>query len=136
METTRRDFFAAGAGALAAAQALQGAAALTAKDVLERIQKNVGVPWRAETVDTIKSGSLDTPVTGIATTMMATLDVCQRAAAAGKNFVITHEPTFYAHEDKSDAIKDDPVYRFKQEFLDKNKMVVLRFHDHWHAHKP
>ncbi|MCU1330630.1 MAG: hypothetical protein JWN34_6000 [Bryobacterales bacterium] len=114
---------------------MQGAS-LTAKDVLERIQKNVGVPWRAETVDTIKSGSLDTPITGIATTMMATLDVCQRAAAAGRNFVITHEPTFYAHEDKTDAIKDDPVYRFKQEFLDKNKMVVFRFHDHWHAHQP
>ncbi len=135
MESTRRQFLVASAGALAVSQNLSGAG-LTAKDVLERIQKNVGVPWRTETVDTIKSGSLETPITGIATTMMATLDVCQKAAAEGKNFVITHEPTFFAHEDKTDALKADPVYRFKQDFLDKNKMVVMRFHDHWHAHKP
>src|SRR4051794_16001717 len=72
---------------------------LTARAVIERIQKQVGVPWRAQTVDTIKAGSPETPVTGIATTFMATFDVLQRAAAAGKNLVITHEPTFYSHED-------------------------------------
>ncbi|HLN00503.1 MAG TPA: hypothetical protein VK335_14550 [Bryobacteraceae bacterium] len=37
---------------------------LTARQVIERIQKNVGVPWRAETVDTFKAGDPDTPVTG------------------------------------------------------------------------
>jgi putative NIF3 family GTP cyclohydrolase 1 type 2 len=109
---------------------------MTAGQIIERIKKNVGVPWRAETVDTIKSGTPDTQVKGIATTMMATLDVVQRAAAAGKNMVITHEPTFYSHEDKTEALKDDPTYKFKQDFLDKNNMVVFRFHDHWHAHKP
>jgi putative NIF3 family GTP cyclohydrolase 1 type 2 len=109
---------------------------LTAGQVIERIQQHVGVPWRTPTVDTIKSGSPETPVKGIATTMMATLDVVQRAAAAGKNMVITHEPTFFAHEDKTDTLKNDPTYRFKQEFLDRNQMVVFRFHDHWHAHQP
>jgi len=108
----------------------------TAGEVIDRIKKNVGVPWRAETVDTIKSGNSDTPVTGIATTMMATLDAVERASAAGKNMVITHEPTFYSHEDKTDTLKDDPTYRFKQDFLDRHKMVVFRFHDHWHAHRP
>jgi hypothetical protein len=44
----------------------------TAGQVIERIQKNVGVPWRTQTVDTIKSGSAGTRVKGIATTMMAT----------------------------------------------------------------
>src|SRR5262249_26636645 len=77
-----------------------------------------------------------TPVTGIATTMMATLDVVQRAAAAGRNLVITHEPTFYSHEDRTEPLKDDPVYQFKQDFLDRNHMVVFRFHDHWHARRP
>jgi putative NIF3 family GTP cyclohydrolase 1 type 2 len=133
MHPTRRSFLAASAGTFAA---YSQTTKLTAGEVLDRIKKNVGVPWRAETVDTIKSGSLDTPITGIATTMMATLDVVQRAAASGKNFVITHEPTFYAHEDKTETLKDDPVYRFKQDFLDKHNMVVMRFHDHWHAHRP
>jgi putative NIF3 family GTP cyclohydrolase 1 type 2 len=122
--------------AAAAGSAVAQNAPLTAGQVIERIQKNVGVPWRTETVDTIKTGSRDTPVKGIATTMMATLDVVERASAAGKNMVITHEPTFYSHEDKTDGLKDDPTYRFKQDFLDKHEMVVFRFHDHWHAHRP
>src|SRR3954453_16847445 len=114
MEATRRAFLLAG-GAAAAADISRAQAPLTARDVIERIQKNVGVPWRAETVDTIKSGRPDTRIKGIATTMMATLDAVQRAAAAGRNMVITHEPTFYSHEDKTDALKDDPTYKFKQE---------------------
>jgi putative NIF3 family GTP cyclohydrolase 1 type 2 len=133
MDTSRRRFVLAAAAASASAQA---SGALTAKDVIERIQKNVGVPWHEPTVDTIKSGSASTPVKGIATTMMATLDVVQRAAAAGKNMVITHEPTFYSHEDKTDALQDDAVYKSKQAFLEKHQMVVFRFHDHWHAHRP
>jgi len=41
-------------GAVAGAASAQQAAGLTAGQVIERIQKNVGVPWRAQTVDTIK----------------------------------------------------------------------------------
>ena len=134
MESSRRTFVFGAAAAAATAQS--GSGGLTAKDVIERIQKNVGVPWREQTVDTIKSGSPGTRVRGIATTMMATLDVVQRAAAAGRNMVITHEPTFYSHEDKTDVLQDDLTYQFKQAFLDRHEMVVSRFHDHWHAHRP
>src|SRR5260370_40835302 len=74
-------------------------AQLTARQLIERIQSHVGVPWNATTVDTFKAGDPDTPVTGIATTMMATYDVLVRAAAEGRNLVITHEPTFYSHLD-------------------------------------
>ncbi len=133
MDLTRRTLV---CGAAAGVAAAQETGTLTAAQVIERIKKNVGVPWRAETVDTIKSGTPETEVKGIATTMMATLDVVQRAAAAGKNFVITHEPTFYSHEDKTDALKNDPTYQFKQKFLNDHDMVVFRFHDHWHAHQP
>ena len=41
--------------------------------------------------------------------------------------VITHEPTFYSHEDKTDALKDDPTYRFKQEFLDRTTWLSSAF---------
>ena len=81
---------------------------LTVGQVIERIQKNLGVPWRTPTVDTLKAGTPDTPVQGIATTMMATFDVLQRAAKAGRNFVITHEPTFYNHEDTTTAFSAGP----------------------------
>lgn len=114
------------------------AATLTAREVIERIQKNVGVPWRAQTVDTFKAGDPDTPVTGIATTMMATFDVLRRAASAGKNLVITHEPTFYGHLDRTDELEreNDGVSATKQAFIKEHHMVVWRFHDHWHAHQP
>src|SRR5882672_5859819 len=81
---SRRGFL-AGAGLMAAQLTAQdGTAKLTAGQIVERIQKNVGVPWRAETVDKIVAGTAQTPVRGIATTMMSTFDVLQRAAAQGR----------------------------------------------------
>ena len=131
---TRRHFATALAPAAALAQAT--ATPLTAGQIIGKIRENLGVAWREPTVDTIKAGNPDTPVQGIATTVMATLDVLQRAAARGKNLIITHEPTFYNHEDKTQDFERDPVYLAKQEFIAKNKMVVFRFHDNWHAHQP
>jgi putative NIF3 family GTP cyclohydrolase 1 type 2 len=110
---------------------------ITARDIVAEIQKQVGVEWRKDTVDTFKAGDPDTPVTGVAVTMMATMDVLQRASAKGLNFVITHEPTFYAHLDTPDGVpKDDPVWAEKRAFIEKHSMVVWRFHDHWHMRKP
>jgi putative NIF3 family GTP cyclohydrolase 1 type 2 len=113
--------------------------ALTARQAIERIQKNGGVPWRETTVDTIKAGSPDTPVHGIATTMVATLDLLKRAAAAHRNLIIVHEPTFYsgsADELHAQGNADDPMVRLKREFIENNNLVVWRFHDHWHAQRP
>ena len=132
---TRRDFALAGAAALGSAGLLQSAT-LTANQVIERIQKNLGVPWKTPTRDIFKAGDPETPVTGIATTVMSTLAILQRAAKAGKNLVITHEPTFWSDGDGTKEIEEDAVYRFKADFIRKNKMVVWRFHDHWHARKP
>jgi putative NIF3 family GTP cyclohydrolase 1 type 2 len=112
---------------------------LTARQVIERIQAHVGVPWQSDTVDTFKAGNPDTPVTGIAVTMMATLDVLKRAAASGNNLIITHEPTFFSHLDKPDELaqgEDDPVLAEKRAFIEKHGLVIWRFHDHWHARKP
>lgn len=116
----------------------QGSGAPTARQIIDQIKANVGVPWREETVDTFKAGDPETPVTGIATTMMATFDVLRRAAAEGKNLVITHEPTFYSHLDKTDLLEkeNDPVWADKEKFIREHKMVVWRFHDHWHMRRP
>ena len=109
---------------------------LTAAQVVDRIKTNVGVPWRQQTVDNIVAGNGDTPVKGIATTMMATLDVLKRASAAGANLVITHESTFFSHQDTVDQLKNDETYLHKLDFINKNAMVVFHFHDHWHARRP
>ena len=111
----------------------------TAREIVERIRGRLadqGVAWRAETVDTFKAGNPDTPVRGVATTGMATLGVLRRAAAAGRNFVITHEPTFYNHLDETASLADDPVYAAKQQFVAEHGLVVWRFHDHAHALRP
>lgn len=109
----------------------------TARAIVEQIKKHVGVPWNQETVDTFKAGNPDTPVTGIAVTMMATMDVLQRASAQGMNFVITHEPTFYAHLDTPEGMAEsDPVWAEKRAFIEKHNIVVWRFHDHWHMRHP
>ena len=110
---------------------------ITARQLVAKIREQVGMEWKQETVDTFKAGNPDTPVTGVAVTMMATMDVLQRASAKGLNFVITHEPTFYAHLDIPEGIpQDDPVWAEKRAFIEKHGMVVWRFHDHWHMRKP
>ena len=109
----------------------------TARQIVKLIQDNIGIPWEKETVDTFKAGNPDTPVTGIAVTMMATMDVLERAAANHENFVITHEPTFYNHLDVPEEMpQTDPVWAEKRAFIEKHNMVVWRFHDHWHERKP
>jgi putative NIF3 family GTP cyclohydrolase 1 type 2 len=135
-----RSFWACGLLFLAATASIGAKSAasqdkpLTARDVIARIQAHVGIPWQQETVDTFKAGSPDAQVKGIAVTMMATLDVLQRAAASGQNLIITHEPTFYNHLDKPDLEQkeNDPVWAAKRAFIQEHNLVIWRFHDHWH----
>src|SRR4051794_35654968 len=69
----------------------------TVQDVIDIILKEIpGAPFK-QTVDTIKSGSTDQKVTGIVTTMFATVEVIKQAAQLNANFIIAHEPTFYNH---------------------------------------
>ena len=89
-----------------------------------------------ETVDTIKSGDGQQVVSGIVTTMFATVDVIRQAAASGANFIIAHEPTFYSHRDETPWLESDEIFKFKSDLLKKNKIVVWRFHDYWHRHRP
>src|SRR5215472_4097198 len=111
----------AGAGLAAARPLFAQDGTLTARQIVERIQKNVGIPWREQTVDNFKDGSNpDAPATGVATTMVATFDLLHRAAAAKRNLIIVHEPMF----------------RLKRDFVASNNLSVFRFHDHWHGHKP
>jgi putative NIF3 family GTP cyclohydrolase 1 type 2 len=112
---------------------------MTAQDIVGRIQRKLaegGIAWRTATVDTFKAGKPETTVRGIATTGMATLDVLRRAAAAGRNFVITHEPTFYNHQDQTTLLERDTTYLAKLRFIENQNLVVWRFHDHAHALRP
>jgi putative NIF3 family GTP cyclohydrolase 1 type 2 len=110
---------------------------LTARQAVERIQKSVGIPWREQTVDNFKEGSNpDAPLTGVATTMVATFDLLHRAASAKRNLIIVHEPTYYSNLDDPKDIANDPMFRLKRNFIASNNLAVFRFHDHWHGHRP
>ena len=109
---------------------------MTVQQVIDLILKEIpGAPFE-QTVDTLKSGSGQQVVTGIATTMFSTIEVIQKAAAQGVNFIIAHEPTFYGHTDETTWLESDAVYQFKRNLLDKHKIAVWRFHDYWHTHRP
>lgn len=106
---------------------------ITVQEIIDIILKNIpGAPY-APTVDTLKSGSPSTIVSGVVTTMFATLDVIHKTIAAKANFIIAHEPTFYNHLDETNWLESSDVFKLKKELLDKNNIAVWRFHDHWHT---
>lgn len=129
---TRRELLASGA----ALPAIATASSLTVADVLERIRAHVGIPWFPKTVDKLVAGTPETPVRGIAATMMATIDVLERATAEGCNLIVTHETPFYLHQDDTSDLKDDPTLAYKLQFIRKYDLAIFHFHDHWHARQP
>lgn len=142
-EISRRKFIAAGSAALAAHAALgqtKGASPLTAGVVLEKMKRNVGMHWLSDsmktTVDNLLGGDANTPVHGIATTTMATLDVMRMAVAKGLNMIVSHETPFYKHTDETNDLQNDATMAYKLEYMKKNQLVVLHWHDHWHHRTP
>src|SRR5215204_4878308 len=96
---------------------------MKAGEIVDRIKKQLGVPWRDATYrDTFKSGSADTEVTGIATTCFVTLDVIRKAAAAKLNLIIPHEDTFWNDRDDQAVVGDDALYKAKLELLTKHNV--------------
>src|SRR5258705_13992587 len=131
MSMTRRSLVVGGA-TLAAASRVHGfdqaGGALTAGEVVERIKGRVGIPWMTETVDRIVSGSPEVRVNGIATTMMATLEVIQRAVGAGRNMIVTHEPTFRSHPDKTKEVGGGPTHEVKRGVIAEHDVAVFCFY--------
>jgi len=110
---------------------------MTAGEVLARIKRQLGVPWREQTYrDTFKFGGPETVVTGIATTAFASMEAIERAAAAGLNLVIPHEVTYWNDRDDTAAVERDPLYTRKVELMKSHNIAVFRIHDHMHAQRP
>ena len=110
---------------------------MTAGEVVDRIKKNVGAPWRDATFrDTYKAGGPETPVTGIATTMFNSFEVVQRAVAAGLNMILPHETTFWNDRDDVSLVNGDGLYREKRDYLATHNVVIFRMHDHVHDRRP
>ncbi|WP_343615243.1 Nif3-like dinuclear metal center hexameric protein [Novosphingobium sp.] len=98
--------------------------------------EGVGPPPHPSYRDTFKNGNPDTVVTGIATTGMSTFDMLKRAVAEGRNFIISHEDTWYSDNDSVEALSGDPVYLAKKAFIDEHGLVIWRNHDLAHRMRP
>lgn len=109
---------------------------VTVKQIIDTFNSQIPGPPFTNTVDTLKAGSEDTIVTGIVTTMFATIDVIRKAIDLNANFIIAHEPTFYNHTDETKWLENDSVYQYKINLLNEHKITVWRNHDHIHALKP
>ncbi len=131
---------AAGASALlsipAPGMAGHAAKSYTVQDIIDLILKEIpGAPFK-QTVDTIKSGSAGQQVSGIVTTMFATVKLIEEAAKLNANFIIAHEPTFYNHLDDTHWVASNEVLKQKQALLQQHNIAVWRFHDYWHSYRP
>lgn len=117
-------------------EALASQHSFTVGQVMDLILKTIPNAPFPKTVDTLKSGNASQKVTGIVSTMFATIDVIEKAIAAGANFIIAHEPTFYNHADETDWLETSDVFRYKHDLLTKNGIALWRFHDYLHSHRP
>jgi putative NIF3 family GTP cyclohydrolase 1 type 2 len=113
--------------------ACASAQTITAGEAWLRIQHRYAPAPPPDTVDTLKAGDPATPVTGIATTFLDTMDVLREAARRGDNLIISHEPTFYNHRDEPSLFINDPIYKEKLAYIEQHHLVVYRLHDEIHA---
>ncbi|MBK7711105.1 MAG: Nif3-like dinuclear metal center hexameric protein [Bacteroidales bacterium] len=119
-----------------AGQVPSGGTNTQASTIIESIIKKTGSPIIPNTVDVIKEGSPETPVTGIVTTMFATMEVLKKAVSMKSNLIIVHEPLYYNHLDDTKQFKNDQVFLEKQRYIREHKLVIWRFHDYIHSMKP
>jgi putative NIF3 family GTP cyclohydrolase 1 type 2 len=109
---------------------------ITVGEIMDAFTGEVpGAPF-ANTVDTLKAGKRDIEVTGIVTSMFATIEVINKAIAIKANFIIAHEPTYYNHLDETNWLENDEVYRYKSNLLKQHQVAVWRNHDYIHRHQP
>ncbi len=112
---------------------------MTAQDVVDLVDAQLGVPRREVTVDEYLAGGPDQEVRGVAFTMMATLDVLRRAVDQGLDLIISHEPLYFDHRGALDATlaaEADPVHSAKAAFVAEHRLVVRRLHDAVHDTRP
>jgi putative NIF3 family GTP cyclohydrolase 1 type 2 len=142
-DVTRREFNAMAVAAMAAPFAVRQPVApgggLSVQALLDRIKGQIGIDWRAETVDGLKAGDPTTAVRGIATTSLATLAVLQQAVKAGANVIVTSEPALYAKADARTpppSMPADPVFAAKNTVIDRQQLAIVRLNDHWRRRQP
>jgi putative NIF3 family GTP cyclohydrolase 1 type 2 len=107
---------------------------ITVQNVLDKLMEPVN--RIQNTVDTLKAGDPATEVKGIATAFMATHQVIEQTVTLGANLLITHEGIYFSHQDHTEFLEMDTVYKEKRTLITESGLAIYRFHDYWHRYKP
>lgn len=104
------------------------------QEIVDAMIRKTGVPPLPldKTCDQLMAGSFDQEVSKIVVTFMATVDVIKKAAELDAQLIITHEPTWFTGEDRTDWLEGDPVYLQKKALIEQAGIAIWRFHDHMH----
>ena len=111
-------------------------AAITALQLITRILDKSGAANRPQTIDHVSAGDPTTPVMGIATMAIASLDCLKRAAAAGRNLILTYDPAFWSGKDSLDGLESNSLFLEKRDFMRAHNLVCFNLHDHWRDRMP
>ncbi|WP_424952738.1 Nif3-like dinuclear metal center hexameric protein [Deinococcus sp.] len=83
--------------------------------------------------DGLKAGDPDQPLSGVGVCFSASLELLRAAREEGLNLIVTHEPTYFSHDDATAHLQADPVYRAKRALIEEAGLVIYRLHDRPHA---
>jgi len=109
---------------------------ITALQFIARILDKTGAPNRDKTIDHVAAGDPTTAVTGIAIMALASLDGLKRAAAAGRNLILSYDPPFWSGNDDLDRIEGNSLFLEKRDFIRAHNLVCFNLHDHWRDRAP
>lgn len=112
---------------------------MTIQEILDRVSEyhpDLGEDYHG--CDEVKFGDCSQECTGIVSALVPTVDVIRRAIELKANLLYVHEPVSYLTPDWPEWKADYKcrIYDEKLKLLKENKIVLVRDHDHMHAHKP
>ena len=131
--------------------------AITAQDIVGRIQKQLGSGWKESEVDIFMTGKPDTEVTGVVTTFAPSLEVLHKAVAGKKNLIISRESPYWTRSNapgggngssglpsswpgntgggprREQNMEGDATFRAKRDYIAANNLVIYRLFANWNA---
>jgi putative NIF3 family GTP cyclohydrolase 1 type 2 len=102
--------------------------------IIDKLIEPVGT--LTNTTDRLIAGDPDKRVSRVAVTFSSSYEVIQLAVECKADLLITHEPTFYLHQDETDWLADDEVFEKKRQLISESGITIYRFHDYWHRYQP
>ena len=84
-----------------------------------------------DTVDKIIIGNPDKDIKTIMVTWISSFNAIKTAVEQGFDMLITHEPTFWVHENEDKVMDRFETGIKKKKYIEENNLVILRCHDVW-----